>query len=62
MLFVRCEAGISHNPAESVEKEDVGVAIEVLRNLLSLVSRRVDTGTAAAGPVQERTQEMRENG
>ena len=62
MLFVRCEAGISHNPAESVEKEDVGVAIEVLRNLLSLVSRRVDTGTSAAGPVQERTQERRENG
>ena len=62
MLFVRCKAGISHNPAESVEKEDVDVTIEVLRNLLSLVSQRVDTGTAAAGTVQERTQERRESG
>jgi allantoate deiminase len=30
MLFVRCKGGISHNPAESVTVEDVGVAIEVL--------------------------------
>jgi allantoate deiminase len=42
MLFVRCKEGISHNPAESVKREDVGVAIEVMRNFLSLVSRRVD--------------------
>jgi allantoate deiminase len=31
MLFVRCKGGVSHNPAESVETEDVAVAIEVLR-------------------------------
>lgn len=30
MLFVRCKGGISHNPAESVEVEDVAAAIEVL--------------------------------
>ncbi len=30
MLFVRCERGISHNPAESVQAEDVAVAIDVL--------------------------------
>ena len=30
MLFVRCKGGVSHNPAESVTVEDVGVAIEVL--------------------------------
>ena len=45
MLFVRCKEGISHNPAESVEREDVGAAIEVMRNFLSLVSRKVDAGT-----------------
>ena len=30
MLFVRCCGGISHNPAESVEVEDVAAAIAVL--------------------------------
>jgi allantoate deiminase len=45
MLFVRCKEGIGHNPAESVRREDVDVAIEVMRNSLSLVSRRVDAGT-----------------
>jgi allantoate deiminase len=51
MLFVRCKEGISHNPAESVERKDVGAAIGVMRSFLSLVSRRVD-----AGPDQRRTQ------
>lgn len=39
MLFVRCEGGISHNPAESVEEEDVAVAIDVLGRFLNLVSK-----------------------
>lgn len=30
MLFVRCRAGISHNPAESVMEGDVSVALEVM--------------------------------
>jgi allantoate deiminase len=30
MLFIRCRAGISHNPAEHVEVADVDVAAEVL--------------------------------
>ena len=30
MLFVRCAAGISHHPAESVTSDDVAVAIDVL--------------------------------
>ena len=30
MLFVRCKAGISHNPAESVDEADVAVALDVL--------------------------------
>jgi allantoate deiminase len=37
MLFVRCEKGISHNPAESVEQEDVAAAIEVTSRFLKLV-------------------------
>jgi allantoate deiminase len=36
MMFVRCEGGISHNPAESVKPEDVAVALEVVENFLKL--------------------------
>jgi allantoate deiminase len=42
MLFVRCEGGVSHSPAESVQKEDVGVAIKVMGRFLSLLALRVD--------------------
>jgi allantoate deiminase len=38
MLFVRCKGGISHNPAESVTKEDVAVAIDVLGKFLELLA------------------------
>ena len=38
MLFVRCEGGISHNPAESVEAEDVAVAIEATSRFLALLA------------------------
>jgi len=34
MLFVRCKGGISHNPAESVDTANVGVAIDVLGRFL----------------------------
>ncbi len=37
LLFVRCEEGISHNPAESVAKEDVETAIEVMGHFIRLV-------------------------
>jgi allantoate deiminase len=37
MLFVRCKGGISHNPAESVTPEDVGIAINVLERFLHLL-------------------------
>jgi allantoate deiminase len=37
MLFVRCRGGVSHNPAESVTVDDVGVAIDVLAKFLELV-------------------------
>lgn len=39
MLFVRCKGGVSHNPAESVEVEDVAVAIEVLSRFLRQMSK-----------------------
>ena len=34
MLFVRCEGGISHHPAESMTAEDAGVAARVLLRFL----------------------------
>lgn len=34
MLFVRCECGISHHPAESVDTADVAVALDVLTELV----------------------------
>ncbi len=34
MLFVRCKAGISHSPLESVEAADVTVAARVLREFI----------------------------
>lgn len=36
MLFVRCDKGISHHPAESVIQEDVEAALEVLANFIDL--------------------------
>lgn len=39
MLFVRCKGGVSHNPAESVDKADVAVAIEVLGRFLELLAQ-----------------------
>jgi allantoate deiminase len=47
MLFVRCEEGISHNPAESVEKEDVGAAVNVINRFLTLLAREVRSGQAS---------------
>ena len=38
MLFVRCEEGISHNPAELVTADDAGAAIEVMGRFLELVA------------------------
>lgn len=38
MLFVRCERGISHNPAESVAIADVAVALAVMEHFLALLA------------------------
>src|SRR4051794_19561483 len=40
MLFVRCAGGVSHDPAESVEVQDVAAAIDVLDRLLDTVPDR----------------------
>ena len=40
MLFVRCEGGISHNPAEAVDVTDVAVAIRVLEGFLRRVANQ----------------------
>ena len=37
MLFVRCKGGVSHNPAESVMQEDVGVAVETMARFLEIL-------------------------
>nr|WP_321270529.1 allantoate amidohydrolase [uncultured Tolumonas sp.] len=34
MLFMRCEGGISHNPLEAVQIEDIKLAIDVLEQML----------------------------
>jgi allantoate deiminase len=34
MLFVRCQGGISHNPAEAITAEDAGIAVAVLIDFL----------------------------
>lgn len=40
MLFLRCEGGISHNPAEAVDGLDVGIALDVMeRAILDLGAR-----------------------
>jgi allantoate deiminase len=38
MLFVRCERGISHNPAEAVAEADVAVALDVLERFVGALS------------------------
>jgi len=39
MLFVRCQGGVSHNPAESVKTADVRVAVEVLADFILRVAK-----------------------
>ena len=39
MLFVRCEGGISHNPAEHASTADIGVAARVLLSFLDSYAR-----------------------
>ncbi len=47
MLFVRCERGISHNPAEAVTLADVGAGARVLQHFIEHFQARA--GLASAG-------------
>jgi allantoate deiminase len=40
MLFVRCKDGVSHHPDESVQADDVRVAIAVMNDFLDLLARQ----------------------
>ena len=42
MLFLRCDRGISHNPAESVRDEDVAAAIEAAAMFVDETARTFD--------------------
>lgn len=42
MLFVRCQGGISHNPAESITEADVAITCRVLDNLLDELAREYE--------------------
>ena len=44
MIFVRCRAGISHNPLEYVEPEDLGTAVEALVGTIELIATDYDPG------------------
>jgi amidase, hydantoinase/carbamoylase family len=50
MLFVRCEGGISHNPAEAITQDDVAVALETFCRTLQNLRKGFEErrgGTAA---------------
>ncbi len=49
MLFVRCKEGISHNPAESVTREDIENAIRVMQEFLRLLESSHSTENGALG-------------
>ena len=48
MLFVRCRDGVSHNPAESVTKEDVAAALETMDRFIGLVDESYSARKNAA--------------
>ncbi len=41
MLFVRCEGGVSHNPAESITEEDAAAAVDVLVRFVDAVEAMI---------------------
>jgi allantoate deiminase len=50
MLFIRCEAGVSHNAAESVAVDDVDVAARALVAFVELVGEQAAADSLAAEP------------
>nr|WP_288466343.1 allantoate amidohydrolase [uncultured Pseudomonas sp.] len=43
MLFVRCAGGISHNPAEAIAAEDVGLAVDAYARWVQALAERPPT-------------------
>ncbi|WP_339426738.1 M20/M25/M40 family metallo-hydrolase, partial [Pseudomonas proteolytica] len=41
MLFIRCEGGISHNPAERVSANDCEIALRVMRGFIDKLGATV---------------------
>lgn len=46
MLFVRCAGGISHNPAEAVAAEDVGLAVDAYARWVQALAERPPAAAA----------------
>jgi len=44
MLFVRCAGGVSHHPAEAVERDDVGIAAATLARFIDLLAEEQAKG------------------
>ena len=44
MLFIRCRGGISHHPSESANRQDVELALQVLREFLQLLAKHHGRG------------------
>ncbi|MCJ2186737.1 Zn-dependent hydrolase [Novosphingobium beihaiensis] len=47
MLFIRCEDGVSHNPAEHVEPEDADIALRVMLGFIERLGARAGDRNAA---------------
>ncbi|GBR11105.1 allantoate amidohydrolase [Acetobacter oeni] len=47
MLFIRCERGISHNPAEAVRAEDVDIAIGALTDFVRRLAAAENSDTVS---------------
>ena len=47
MLFIRCKGGVSHNPAEHVEPEDVEIALQVMLGFIERLGTRAGDRNAA---------------
>ena len=53
MLFIRCEDGLSHHPAESVKPDDIRMALDVMHDFVRLLAKRTakcEGPSAGRGP------------
>jgi allantoate deiminase len=42
MLFIRCQGGVSHNPAEHVDPADAEVALQVMLGFIDLLGASLE--------------------